>query len=397
MAAVAVAAVSERKVSAFVPISVGLGHHSGTRGAGHVAPSFSVVPKTGDGGPGPDDFDIFSDEGVAKASATTPKMIFLLSDSTGATLKQAITRALAQFNSCIGEGQKFLNIPQCEDDDDSDNEEISTRAFTYVRSESAVSAIIQKAEEKEAIIVFTIADPVLREQTMRMAELSGVKTVDLFGPLWDRLADFLDTKPSGIPMGPERPRHALSSEYYRRIEAVEYTLKADDGRNPWLLKKADVILVGVSRTGKTPLSVVLSHTMGLKVANVPLVLEVPPPPELLDEEKIDPRRVFCLTLNPNDLRRIRTTRLERRNVKAVEEKRNAAAAAAPSSSGGTERRKSSYADRDYVLRDLKRARDLAVDRNWSTVDVTGRAVEESASLIGEMLNSRFDESVDTIY
>lgn len=357
------------------------------------------------------DLDIFEDDDFTKLDTKRefrdkppPKVIFIVSDSTGITLKSALTRALAQFDSCSGEEQRFLNVPKCMGDDEEDEDdfanEISTRAFTFIRSESAVASIVRKAEEKGAMIVFTIADPVLRDKTMRMSELSGVPCVDLFGPLWYELSDFLESDPAGVPMGPRRPRHALSDSYYRRIEAVEFTLKADDGRSPWLLKEADVILVGVSRTGKTPLSVVLSQTMGLKVANVPLVLEVPPPPELLDEGTIDPDRVFCLTVNPNELRRIRTTRLERRNVRAVEAKRGATAPLSRGAGGAgrdSERRQSTYADREYVLKDLKRARDLALAQNWTVVDVTGRAVEESASLIGEMLNSRFADSVEPIY
>lgn len=113
----------------------------------------------------------------------------------------------------------------------------------------------------------------------------------------------------GVPSLPAfgKPSVSLSDSYYRRIAAVEFTLKADDGASPRLLPEADVVILGVSRTGKTPLSVVLSQQYSLKVANVPLVLEVGPPKELGD---CDPRRVFCLTINPSELRRIRTARLE---------------------------------------------------------------------------------------
>jgi regulator of PEP synthase PpsR (kinase-PPPase family) len=137
----------------------------------------------------------------------------------------------------------------------------------------------------------------------------------------------------------------------------------------------------VSRSGKTPLSVVLAQTMGLKVANVPpLVVEVPPPKELLDATQIDPTRVFCLTIAPGELRRIRTTRLERRNVKDMEAKYE------------LEQQKSNYADRAYLLNDLKHARTLATTtQGWTEIDVTGRAVEETASYIVELLNDRFHQ------
>jgi regulator of PEP synthase PpsR (kinase-PPPase family) len=124
--------------------------------------------------------------------------------------------------------------------------------------------------------------------------------------------------------------------------------------------------------------VVLSQTMSLKVANIPLVLEVPPPSQLL--ELVDPRRVFCLTIAPTELRKIRTSRLERRNVKKVEAKFEASAKA-----------QSNYADRAYLLKDLKNARALAEQHNWTAIDVTGRAVEETATIIVEMFNERFQE------
>jgi len=219
----------------------------------------------------------------------------------------------------------------------------------------------------------------------------------------------------------------LSDSYYQRIEAVEFTLKADDGQAPWLLPQADVIILGVSRTGKTPLSVVLSQTMGLKVANIPLVLEVPPPKELLATEEdiskdnnngddgetasriIDPRRIFCLTIAPSELRRIRTTRIERQTAKQqqqhkpqLQEKyasttRSTASKIRPGD--GTKYQdddkdtrgmhQSTYNDRAYIMNDLKNARDLSMKHGWTQIDVTGRAVEETASYISELLNERF--------
>merc|ERR1711957_479416 len=127
---------------------------------------------------------------------------------------------------------------------------------------------------------------------------------------------------------------------------------------------ADVVIVGVSRTGKTPLCVVLSQMMGWKVGNVPLVLEVPPPAELLD------------TINPNQLKKIRQTRLEMRGVKEQENRSDAMS-------------QSNYADRNYLLKDLKKARELCQSQGWTEVDVTGRAVEETAAMLSEIITNRF--------
>jgi regulator of PEP synthase PpsR (kinase-PPPase family) len=233
--------------------------------------------------------------------------------------------------------------------------------------------------------MFTLSDPKLRKRAIQTCETQKIPYVDLVGPSIDILSTFLNKKPIGIPiLSAKRRKYAgshLGDSYYRRIEAVEFALKADDGQSPWLLPEADVILVGVSRSGKTPLSVVLAQTMGLKVANVPLVMEVPPPKELLDANKIDPTRVFCLTIAPGELRRIRTTRLERRNVKDMEAKYEQLA----------HQQKSNYADRAYLLNDLKHARALATAQGWTEIDVTGRAVEETASYIVELLNDRFHQ------
>lgn len=200
--------------------------------------------------------------------------------------------------------------------------------------------------------------------------------MDLMGPMLMRMQDYLQLSITGRT----RPKPALSKDYFRRVDAVEFTLRADDGQAPWLLKDADVIIVGVSRTGKTPLSVILSQMMGWKVGNVPLVLEVPPPNQLLNQTEIDNSRVFCLTINPKMLRKIRETRLQRRGVQDQEKR--------ISEMGGVELPKSNYADRNYLLRDLKNARDLCEAQNWTEIDVTGRAIEETAAVISEIINER---------
>jgi regulator of PEP synthase PpsR (kinase-PPPase family) len=235
------------------------------------------------------------------------------------------------------------------------------------------------------MVVYTLADPELRESAARMCELEGLVHVDLLGPMFSSMAALFQREPLGRPDTPntitnnnqKRRRRSLSDAYYRRIEAVEFTLKADDGMAPWLLPEADVILVGVSRTGKTPLSVVLSQAAGIKVANVPLVMEVPPPRQLLDKETIDSRRVFCLTLNPGDLQRIRKTRLEREL-----------------GSESSEKTQSNYADRAYLIKDLMTAKRLTDAQDWTEIDVTGRAVEETASLISSILKERFPDEDD---
>ena len=174
--------------------------------------------------------------------------------------------------------------------------------------------------------------------------------------MFDGMSRYFQRKPHGSPR--EEPPHlskwALSDSYYKRVEAIEYTLKCDDGESTSRLPEADVILVGVSRTGKTPLSVVLSQTMGLKVANIPLVVDEELPRQLI-APGIDRNRVFCLTLDPDDLQRIRKTRMKR------------ALAALGPDYGSHE---STYDDMRYIYRDLENARSIAKKHGFTVIDVT---------------------------
>jgi len=307
--------------------------------------------------------------------ATRPdtKAIFVLSDATCATAKSVIEKSLKQFNGC-DERFAVKTKTVTGDEDDDDCEVLQTKLFPFCREEQDVADVIKKAaSEQNALVVFTLANPSVREKASRMCELEGLVYLDLLGPTFSTMSTFFKRQPIGLPEGTDnqeirRPR-TLSDKYYRRIEAVEFTLKADDGMAPWLLAEADIVIVGVSRTGKTPLSIVLSQNMGLKVANVPLVQEVAPPRELITD--IDSRRVFCLTLNAGELHRIRKNRLK----KELEDKKDL----------------SNYADRKYLMKDLMNARRLADDNGWTEVDVTGRAVEETSSYIISVLNERFTD------
>jgi len=328
------------------------------------------------------------------------KRIFLVSDATGVMSRSVLLKSLAQFDTCADERVPYATAKNKNNNvDDDDNVlpatgtcDVQIRTFTFVRSISALSQILQTANDKNACIMYTIAEPKLRNHACMECQQLRLPHVDLMGPSLDVLSKFLDEEPLGIPAifsTPTKQRRSskLGDSYYQRIDAVEFCLKADDGQSPWLLPEADIVLVGVSRSGKTPLSVVLSQTMSLKVANIPLVMEVPPPSQLLEE--VDPKRVFCLTINPKELRRIRTNRLEKRGVKDMEAKFNEENKGSNNNNNGIIIPKSNYADRSYILKDLSSVRKLCAKHNWTEVDVTGRAVEETATSIVEMFNQRF--------
>jgi len=333
------------------------------------------------------------------------KRIYLISDATGVMSRSILLKALAQFDTCADETAPYATQPSEEEEEStatSSTCDVRTRTFTFVRSESALATILQKAKEREACVLYTIAQPQLRQYTQRACEQLGLKhCVDLIGPTLDSLSGFLQEEPLGIPAlflgtgssnssnktGRSLNNH-LSDSYYQRIDAVEFCLKADDGQAPWLLPEADIVLVGVSRSGKTPLAVVLSQTMSLKVANIPLVLGIEPPQQLL--QQVDPSRVFCLTISPSELRKIRTNRLEKRGVKNMEERFEQQQHNSRSNLYSSPP-KSNYADRAYILQDLGSVRKLCQEYGWTEIDVTGRAVEETATSIVEMFNQRFSE------
>ncbi|OEU17072.1 hypothetical protein FRACYDRAFT_291525 [Fragilariopsis cylindrus CCMP1102] len=331
------------------------------------------------------------------------KRIFLISDATGVMSRSMLLKSLAQFDTCSDDRVTYATKKNIKDNDNDDNDDgnnndtpamgrcdVQTRTFTFVRSIQTLSQILNTAKDKNACVMYTIAEQKLRDHASEVCQQLNIPYVDLIGPTLNVLSAFLDEEPLGIPAlftsGGGRSSK-LGDSYYQRIDAVEFCLKADDGQAPWLLPEADIVLVGVSRSGKTPLSVVLSQTMSLKVANMPLVMEVPPPIQLIKD--VDPRRVFCLTISPTELRRIRTNRLERRGVKDMEEKSEQ-----NNMKSNIVIPKSNYADRSYILKDLSSVRQLCAKYNWTEVDVTGRAVEETATSIVEMFNQRFFGSDD---
>src|SRR3954468_18496177 len=175
------------------------------------------------------------------------------------------------------------------------------RLHTRVRTKEAARPILERAAREGALVVFTVVSPELREYIHVSSYELRVEALDLIGSLIGKLTVYLDRQPINTPSG----MLPLSEEYFRRIEAVEFAVKSDDGKEPRNFKKADLVLVGVSRTSKTPLSALLAQR-GLKVANLPLVLGVNPPPELLEAQQ---DRVVGLTIGIEQLCEIRQARL----------------------------------------------------------------------------------------
>lgn len=259
--------------------------------------------------------------------------IYVVSGGSGETAMRMVQAALTQFAK--GEGSALV------------------RRFQNVRSKEDMDRVLLLAADKRAVIIHTTVSREMRFYLAdRCAELR-LTQVDLFGNLLDTLALYLRERPE------ERPGsfHAVGDKYFRRIEAIEFALKFDDGIDMAGLPDADIVLVGISRTSKTPLSMYLAME-GYKVLNVPLVPGVPPPPEL---DSIPQGRIVGLTIQPDRLQEIRAYRL----------KRLGAAGSADS-----------YSDLGRILEELVYADEVFKQhRRWPILDVTGRSIEETAGLV----------------
>lgn len=265
------------------------------------------------------------------------RYIDVLSDSTGETAEKVVRAALLQF-------------PQSG---------VQIRLQTRIRTKEAALPVLERASREKALLVFTMVSPELREFIHAMTAELKIEAIDVIGSLIGKLGTFLDREPINLPSS----MLPLSDEYFRRIEAMEFAVKSDDGKEPRNFKKADLVLVGVSRTSKTPLSTLLAQR-GLKVANQPLVLGVQPPLEL-HEAPSD--RVVGLTIGLDQLCEIRQARLRHLGM--------------PS--------ETNYALREHVRQELEFANSLfRAHPEWPIVDVTGRAIEETAVIILETLKER---------
>ena len=263
--------------------------------------------------------------------------ILVVSDGTGETAAQMTKAAMVQF----GDYEVFFV------------------RYKNVRNEAQIEAICDEAAAARDLIVFTIVSPQLREFLINRCLRLKVPYIDLLGPLLIGLGSYF----GDTPKAQAGLLHAVGENYFKRIEAMEYTIQHDDGRDLTGLEKADVVILGISRTSKTPLSMYLSH-QGWRVANIPLIQGFQLPPELF---QIDQRRIVGLTIDPENLATIRRNRLMRLGQ----------------SEGGE------YADPDKVNQEIEYANEIyGKNRRWPVFNVTGKALEETASEIIKLMASR---------
>lgn len=266
--------------------------------------------------------------------------IFTVSDGTGETAMSIVRAVRVQF----------------------ENAEIQIERFNKVRTRDVLEHLLQRALSEKATVVATIVDPELRVFLISRGMQLGVHIVDVLFPLLESLSSQLGRRPSAIP-GLLRQ---LDQDYFKRVWAVEYTVRHDDGVAMHDLSEADIVLVGISRTSKTPLSMYLGHK-GYKVANVPLIPGAELPAQVFE---VDQNKVIGLVIDPMRLTEIRTARIE----------------ALGSGSQGD------YANSAKIFEELEWSREIFKrNKRWPVLDVTGKALEETAVEIERIILSRFPQ------
>ena len=279
---------------------------------------------------------------MANTDSPQPFHIHLVSDATGETIHGLARACLAQFE----------NVP------------VQEHLWPLVRTEAALGVVIDHIKAHPGLVLFTMVNSKLRTELRRECARLGVRAVSVLEPVMRALqAQF------GIG-GTNQPgrQHALDEEYFHRIEAMDYVMTHDDGQAAQNLAMADVILVGVSRTSKTPTSIYLANR-GLKVANVPLVPGVPPPPQLLT---VKGPLIVGLTNAPDRLVQLRKSRL----LQLRQDQETA------------------YVDLEEVKREVAEARRLFTRHNWPVIDVARRSIEETAAEILRLLAAREEEAAE---
>ncbi len=276
---------------------------------------------------------VVTKEAVSISADVKPRpVIYIISDSIGETAELVVRAAASQFNGG----------------------EVEIRRVPYVNDTSEIPEIVEEASHFNSLIAYTLVLPELRETITAEAKKHSVLTVDIMSPMLDALTKLEGQQPKLEP-GLVRK---MDREYFRKVEAIEFAVKYDDGKDPRGIMRADLVVIGVSRTSKTPLCMYLAHK-SIKAANVPLVPEVAPPEEIFNLAR---HKVVGLIIRPSQLNEIRRERL-----KALGLTSNA-----------------DYASMERILKELEFAEKVMKKAGCSIIDVTNKAVEETASRVLEI-------------
>ena len=269
-------------------------------------------------------------------SATRYFHLHLVSDATGETIHSVARACLAQFEG-VEPVEHFWNL---------------------VRSNAQLDLVLEEIERYRGCVIYTLVDEKLRRRLVTTCFELGVPHTSVLEPIIGMMSSFLGMASASRPGS----QHAMNAAYFNRVEAMEFALNHDDGQAPINLHMAEVILVGVSRTSKTPTCLYLANR-GIKAANVPFVPGVPIAPELSNLRR---PLIVGLTKDPDQLVEIRRNRLQQLH----------------------ESQSTSYFDPDLVRHEVREARRFYLRHGWPVIDVSHRAIEETAAEILSLLTRR---------
>ncbi len=259
--------------------------------------------------------------------------VYIISDSTGDTAQTVVHAAISQFNS----------------------NDIKLKLFAHIESIKDIKGIIDKINEEKSFIVYTIVKPELRLFLKEESQRKSIFSFDMLGPIIENIEKISGIKPKLEP-GIIRK---MDKQYFKRMEAMEFTVKYDACQRELDLSQADLVILGVSRTSKTPLSMYLAHK-GIKVANIILDFEFEPPSGIFDLPK---EKVIGLNIEPDKLIEIRSERLKTLGLSD----------------------KSVYTDKERVHKELKYADSIYKKIECPVIDITNKAVEDIATQILKIL------------
>lgn len=276
--------------------------------------------------------------------------LHLISDSTGETVTTMARAAVSQFEDVVP----------------------VEHVWFFVRSRNQLDKVLNIVEALPGLVVFTLISPELRHALQERCAATGIPCVPVLDSVMNALTSLLGS--AGRPQVGRQ--HAMDDGYFSRIAATDFAMRHDDGQLAENLEEADVVLVGVSRTSKTPTCVYLANK-GVKAANVPLVENMPQLPIL---EKLKKPLIVGLTIKPDQLVEIRETRQSMLGLSDLDSSRY----------GGD------YADIERIKSELVFARRLFARNNWPEIDVTKRSVEETAATVYQIMRSRDDAAIDAV-
>lgn len=263
--------------------------------------------------------------------------LHLVSDSTGETLMTASRAAVARYE---------------------DVEPIE-HVYPLVRSERQLERVVAEIEAAPGIVMFTLVDPAVSQKLLEVCRELNLPCLDVLSPLVAVFQSYLNVTAKARVGG----QHELDRDYFDRIEALNFAMNHDDGALPADIDQADVVLIGVSRTSKTPTSIYLANR-GVKATNLPIVNDIPPPRRLFEAKRA---LVVGLVASAERIVQLRENRLLSINAMST---------------------RSNYVDRKAVAKEIAFTRRLCAENGWPIIDVTRRSIEETAAAIIALLTNR---------